>query len=107
MNERNKPTRSLRVPSIMTLLPSLPLSHLSSGRCESFHRLNKIRPKVPSSPREVNSTTLSGTAAKSANSAREGPYERDAGTASINLGSFEEYVCIRAWGLGKNSRCLV
>ena len=74
----------------MMLLPILPLSHLSSARCALFHLSNRTRPSVPSSPLAVSSTTLSGTVAKSANSAREGPCESDAGTARISFGSFDE-----------------
>ncbi|KAL9712955.1 hypothetical protein Ac2012v2_004196 [Leucoagaricus gongylophorus] len=62
-----------RVPSNMILLPILPLSHLSSPRCRSFHRSKSNRPSVPSSSRLVSKTTLSGTAAKSANIFLEGP----------------------------------
>src|SRR6266702_570148 len=50
--------------------------------------------------------TLSGMAAKSANSIRDGPCENDAGTARMSLGSFDEYVCKSTCGLGQNSRCL-
>jgi hypothetical protein len=99
-------TLSFSEPSIMTLIPIFPLSHLFSARCPSFHLSNRSLANVPSSLRPVSKMTLSGMAAKSAKRCLDGPCEREAGTARISFGSFEEYFSIKAWGLGKNSRCL-
>lgn len=90
----------------MILLPILPLSHLASSLCELFHLSKRRRPSVPGSPRPVSRTTLSGISANCAKSAREGPCDRVAGTASMSFGSFDEYVCMSEWGLKKYSTCL-
>ena len=42
--------------------------------------------------------------AKSANIARDGPWDREAGTAKISLGLLEGYLAVRASGEEKNSR---
>ena len=78
------------------------------------HLSNNDRLREPVSPTLASTTKLPGTLANSANSSRDGPCERLAGTARISFGlglglddvGNEGYVWRRAVGEEKNSRCL-